>query len=107
MTFFVLSVYVLAVMRLTRLLNADTILDPVRIRLARRYGPEATVLEFLGCPWCVGFWLSLAAAPVVVIALDLSWWWAVPLALACSQVTGMVSPWFSDEDITVEAVDAP
>lgn len=101
----VLIVYVLAVMRLTRLLTADTVLDPVRIWLARKFGPESTVLEFLGCPWCVGFWLSLAAAPAVVAYFGWSWWWLVPLGLACSQLVGMVSPWFSDEDIAVEAVE--
>lgn len=100
-----LTVYVLAVMRLTRLVNADTILDPARIRLARRFGPESALLEFLGCPWCVGFWLSLAAAPVAVGVLGWPWWLSVPVALACSQIIGMVSPLFSDEDLTIEAVD--
>lgn len=102
---FLLVLYVLAVMRLTRLVTADTVLDPLRLRLARRYGPESRVLEFLGCPWCVGFWLSLAAAPVVIAAVGWSWWLVVPLGLACSQVVGMLSPLYSDEDIAIETVE--
>jgi len=105
-TALVLSVYLLAVMRLTRLVNADTILDPVRIRLARRFGAESVPLEFLGCAWCVGFWISLAGAVVPVLVLGMSWWWLLPLGLACSQIVGMLSPLSSDEDIAIETVVA-
>lgn len=106
MAHLVLILYVLAAMRLTRLVNADTILDPVRIRLARLFGPESTLLEFLGCPWCVGFWISLAAAVVPVLVLHFPWWWTLPLGLACSQIVGMLSPWSSDEDLAIETVTA-
>jgi len=104
-TVLILTLYVLSVMRLTRLVNADTILDPVRIRLARRFGPTSGVLEFVGCPWCVGFWISLAGAAVPVLLLEWPWWSMLPLGLAASQLIGMLAPLSSDEDIAIETVN--
>lgn len=77
-------VYVLAVARVTRLINFDVVFDPVRLWVARRLsaagravrecegsvgGPVVGVLErrrarwgavsyFLGCPWCVSVWVA-------------------------------------------------
>lgn len=101
----VLTVYVLAVMRLTRLINSDTILDAPRIWLARKFGPNSTLVYFLGCPWCVGMWLSLAGAVGTVYLLDWPWWTLVPVGLACSQIVGMTSPLYSDDEIQFEPVD--
>ena len=101
-TVLVLTIYVLVVMRLTRLVNADTILDPLRIRVAHRYGPASTVVEFLGCPWCVGMWFALLLAIPVISFLGWSWWLLIPLGLACSQLVGMFAPLFSDDDIAFE-----
>ena len=105
-TALILTMYVLASMRLTRLVNADTILDPVRVRLARRFGPESTILEFLGCPWCVGFWISLAGAFVVSVPLQWPWHASIMLGLACSHLVGVFSRFASDEDIAIETVTA-
>lgn len=82
-------VYALAVARLTRLINADTILDRPRGWLAgqqrhhRQIATELqphpekvetydyhrramqrweTVVYFVACPWCVGMWLALSTA---------------------------------------------
>lgn len=105
-TLIALGIYVLAVMRLTRLVNADTILDPFRIRVARRYGPMSTVVEFLGCPWCVGMWFSLLLAIPTVSFLGWSWWTLIPLGLACSQIVGMFSPLYSDDEIEYERIES-
>lgn len=45
----------LAAFRVCRLLAIDEVLEPIRCRL------PAPVLHFLGCPWCLGFWLSVGA----------------------------------------------
>lgn len=100
-----LAVYVLAVMRLTRLVNADTIFDPMRIAVARRYGPASTLVEFLACPWCVGMWFALLLAIPAVSFLGWPWWTVVPLGLACSQIVGMFAPLSSDDDIEYETVE--
>ncbi|NOR03686.1 DUF1360 domain-containing protein [Mycolicibacterium fortuitum] len=122
-TVLILVVYVLAVARITRLINYDTVLDWARLFVARRAGSalaaaeeaEAAdqwtvgklhrkrqarwniLLEFLGCPWCVGMWVALAAAVAVVHVLGWSWWALVPVALACSYLVGLVAPLSADE----------
>ena len=106
-TIFVLSIYVLSVMRVTRLINYDTILDPVRLSVERHSRDSdvsvaaqtrwSTLSEFLGCPWCVGMWVSLLGATGPVIVLRLSWWWLLPVALSASMLVGLLSPLSADE----------
>lgn len=82
-----LLVDALAVARLTRLVIADTILEPVRNRLRGRKPSGAHALsgdriivaarpklaEFIVCPWCISFWAAVgvvalqAAAPGVCL----------------------------------------
>lgn len=94
-------IYVLAVMRLTRLINSDTILDPLRIRVAR----NATLSYFFSCPWCVGFWLCLGTVWAPMFFADNVGLRYAGFALAASQVVGMMSPLFNDEDIEVVEAD--
>jgi hypothetical protein len=101
----VLVIYVLAVMRLTRLVNADTILDPFRIQVARRFGPNSTWVDFLSCPWCVGMWLSMLLAIPTVSYLGWPWWTLPFLGLACSQLVGMFAPLYNDDDLEYETVE--
>lgn len=91
-----LVVYCLAVARLTGLVVSDTITEPIRDwLLVRLDGRERTLGSFLAaliqCPWCAGMWISLVTAPLI-------WSWGespvmlIPaLALALSQVTGMIA----------------
>lgn len=86
--------YALAVMRVTGLVVADSITEPLRDGLiARLDSRERTAGAFLAdliqCPWCAGMWISMVAGPLV-------WLWGhspvmlVPaLVLAFSQLTGM------------------
>lgn len=63
-----------AVARLTRLVNNDTITRPLRDRVAARFGPSSMPREFVGCPWCVGFWMSLLVTALAFIpAVAHSW----------------------------------
>ncbi|MEU9805441.1 DUF1360 domain-containing protein [Mycobacterium sp. NPDC050853] len=122
LTVLILIIYVLAVMRLVRLINYDTILDPLRLWIAhrantariasdeaqtaghpitarahsRRMGRWNVLADFLGCPWCVGFWLSLAAAVVPVHVIGWPWWSVFGVALACSYLVGLVAPLSAD-----------
>ncbi len=104
-TILVLSVYVLAVARLTRLINVDIILDRLRVRVARKWGAASTPVYFLGCVWCVGMWLSLIVAIPLVGYLHWPEWTFVPLGLACSHVVGLLAR-LDDEDIGIETVDS-
>jgi hypothetical protein len=91
-----LVIYALAVARVTSLIVTDTIFDTARERLIgwlddRPATLGAFVAGVIECPWCAGMWVSLIASPLV-------WFWGdspvmlIPaLALAFSQVTGMIS----------------
>src|SRR5690242_202144 len=94
---FIAIVYVLAVMRITRLINGDTILDRFRLipankahrareamNAARRSGEKqaaeifekqsrrwSTVLYFIECPWCVGMWVCLLTAWIPMLYADI------------------------------------
>lgn len=88
-----LLIYALAVARVTGLIVADTITEPVRDRIVGWLDdtPGSAgdwFASLITCPWCAGMWVSLVAAPLV-------WFWGdspvmlVPaLALAFSQITG-------------------
>lgn len=98
----VLIIYVLAVTRVTTLVTHDEITRPAREALIRWFDPLRRwqrLLVYLlgepdgnaaGCPWCMSIWVGALTAPVV-------WWFGqspwvlVPvLALAASQITGMI-----------------
>ena len=91
-----LLIYALAVARVTGLIVADSITEPVRDWIVARLDDRPRTLgsfiaALIECPWCAGMWVSLIAAPLV-------WFfWASPVmlipavALAFSQVTGMTN----------------
>lgn len=91
-----LLIYALAVARLTGLIVADSITEPVRDWLIEHLDDRpntagSAIATLITCPWCAGMWVSLVAAPLVWF------WWASPvmlipaMALAFSQVTGMTN----------------
>ena len=108
----VLGIYVLAVARVVRLVNADMILDPLRLAIARRArnmdaSPAerkrwTTLFDFIGCPWCVSVWVAFGSAWVPLYQHDNPVARYVTLALAVSQVIGLLSRLDSDDEITVE-----
>jgi hypothetical protein len=123
-------VYVLAVARVTRLVNQDVVFDPVRLAVARRLssvsravselelsgrdglagrlrgvqGRWGAVSYFLGCPWCVSMWLAAFTAWVPL-------WFAgnrvavyVGVVLAVSHVVGLGAR-LADDGEDVEIVE--
>ena len=98
----VLVLYALAVARTTTLVTHDEITRPAREYLIARFDPHYRVhrgLVYLlgepdgyatGCPWCMSIWLGAITAPIIYL------WGSTPpvsvilLALAASQVTGMI-----------------
>lgn len=91
-----LLVYALAVARVTGLVTTDSITESVRDWITVRLDDRPATLgqaisTLITCPWCASVWLSLVAAPLV-------WFWGdwpvmlmMAIALAFSQLTGMVS----------------
>lgn len=96
----VLIAYVLAVARITRLVNKDAVLDPVRVWLVRRLGAGSTLVYFTGCAWCVSTWVSLAAGAGVIAVTGVSWWWLALIAPAASHLTGLASA-LDPEDVEI------
>lgn len=111
-TLLILAIYVLACARLTRLLNADTILNPIHLWVAgRKLDPDRSASEqerwgkllyWMECPWCVGLWICVAAAYLPVWLIGWPWWMFVPVGLAASHLVGVFAFAANDEDIKVE-----
>lgn len=91
-----LVVVAFAVARLTRLVCADKITEPVRNAAARRLPDGSLVVYLLFCRWCMSMWVALPLAAMWWVASPLPrwsdrWWLDVPAAaLALSHVTGLL-----------------
>jgi hypothetical protein len=82
----------LAVKRLTRLAVEDTILEPVRERVYRKFGDptESSGLSYLiTCPHCVSIWL--AAGVTVARIMVPTVWRPVARVLALASVTSLIA----------------
>ena len=90
--YLVILFYVLAAMRLTRLINFDTIMDWLHTVVGERFGPGGRLAEFLVCPWCIGMWVALLTAPYPVWLTGLPWAVYPVLALGTSMVIGLAAP---------------
>lgn len=102
----VLVLYVLSVMRVVRLINFDAVIDTPRAALVGAFGgPDGTFAYFIGCPWCVGFWVALASAYAPVAIIGWSWWTLIPVALATSYLVGALAPLTADDDMEIEEVE--
>lgn len=89
-------IYTLAVARVTGLITLDAITDDARGAVIAWLDDRPKTLgsylaTLIECPWCAGMWVALVASPMV-------WFWGdspvmlIPaVALAFSQVTGMIS----------------
>lgn len=91
----VLVVYALAVARVTGLIVQDSITEGLRdgllVWLDDRRGRWAPLLaDLIGCPWCVSMWVAGVAAPLIWIYGQQPVMLVPALALAFSQVTGMI-----------------
>jgi hypothetical protein len=91
-----LVIYALAVARLTGLIISDSITEGARDALLgwlddRPKTLGSFIAAILECPWCAGMWVSLIAAPLVWFFGDSPFMLIPAIALAFSQVTGMIS----------------
>lgn len=106
LTILLLILYALSLLRVTRLINADTITDPIRIAAAHAFGPESTVVYFLQCPWCVSIWLAFGTGWIVPVLTPLPLWIWPFLALAASYLAGIAAAIDRDaDDLEIEIVD--
>lgn len=100
----VLTIYVLAVARLTRLINFDAVLDRPRTAVVRFVRGNPTVVYFVTCPWCVGMWVAVGTAIVPVMLIGWPAWALLPVGLACSHLVGLLAPLSADDEVAIEDV---
>lgn len=91
-----LIVYALAVSRVTGLLVLDSITEPARDKMIawlddRPATMGSAIATLITCPWCTGMWASLVAAPLVWFFGTSPVMLVPAIALAFSQVTGMIA----------------
>lgn len=96
MTWLTLLIYALAVARVTGLITADSITEPVRDKIIGWLDDQPATIgsalaTLITCPWCAGMWVSLVAAPLVWFHGDWAPMLVLAIALAISQFVGMVS----------------
>lgn len=120
----VLVIYVLVAARVTRSINYDKLLDWMRLWIARRasiafkQAEESTTAEdqmqalrrcnrwntlsdFVACPWCIGFWVSVALAPIAIELIGWPYWTLAVLPFAASHLIG-VGDVLASEDMEIE-----
>jgi hypothetical protein len=92
----ILLIYALAVARLTGLVTADSITEDIRDGIIswlddrpKTLGAYLTTL--ITCPWCVSIWLAFIASPLVWFYGESPVMLIPAIALAFSQVTGMMA----------------
>ncbi|MCM6774996.1 DUF1360 domain-containing protein [Nocardia sp. CDC159] len=91
MTVLILIAWILAVARLTRLVTRDKITEPIRAALIQRLGTGSQLTYLVHCAWCTSVWVAFTTAPAAVALAGLSWWLLPLLALAASQLVGMLA----------------
>lgn len=80
----------LAAFRIYRIAGVDSITEPIHGRLNASNNPVAQwVSELVGCPWCIGFWASVALTALGAWIGLYTWPEAIPIALAASTVCGI------------------
>lgn len=71
--------------RLTRLITLDTITEPIRERL------KGLLRVLAECPWCSGFWVSLAVGLSWMAWSDQTWWQVTALIGTLAFIAGAVA----------------
>ena len=99
----ILSVYALAVARVTRIITADKITEGLRGRVIRwadrragidpadPFAPTPLLSYFVTCPWCVSIYVGAVAAPLAYWWGESPWLLVPAFALAFSAVTGYLA----------------
>jgi hypothetical protein len=82
---------VLAVARVTRLVNADRITEGPRNAIVRRLDPDGLAAYMIFCPWCVSVYTGAAAGAAWWAWGDTRIFTAAVLALAASHVAGVLA----------------
>lgn len=80
---------VLAAYRTTRLITTDTVTEPIREKIWKKFPPSTMFGYLLTCNWCVGFWVSLAFVVAYILVPDVTF--VVSLVLSTSALVGIIA----------------
>lgn len=82
----------LAVYRATRLIVEDTVLDPFRKKIWKKFPPAKGGIGYLiTCYWCTSFWISsLVVISYIIVPIAVT---AVCMIFALSAVAGLITAW--------------
>ncbi|MFE6405110.1 hypothetical protein [Streptomyces alboflavus] len=88
---FVISIVTwLAGARIVRFFNDDSLADPLRHWLKRKYGDGSKPVQFATCPWCLSVWVYAALFPLAYYCGDQDWFLLPALVLGASWGYGIV-----------------
>lgn len=78
-----------AVLRLTRVVTADTIGAPLRSAWYARFPKHSDLGTFVSCPWCVSFWVAVPVVAAAALFGTTAWFWAPAMVLTLSWLAGL------------------
>lgn len=78
----------LAVYRITRLLQVDSITEPLRAKVLARWGGHKYA-ALIDCPWCLSVWI--AGGVLLARSVSPRTWDLIARAMAFSAVTGLIT----------------
>lgn len=86
-----------AVLRLTRLVTADTITGRLRAAWHHRFGPPSSDAgSFIRCPWCVSVWVGVPVVAAAALFGATPWFWGPALVLSYSWIAGVLGAALTD-----------
>lgn len=80
---------VLAAYRTTRLITTDTITEPIREKIWKKFPPSTAFGYLFTCNWCTGFWVSLLFVVAYILVPDVTF--VVSLVLSTSALVGIIA----------------
>ncbi|ANA85317.1 membrane protein [Gordonia phage Phlop] len=91
MTFLTAILAIGLIIRLTRLIVADTITHPIRARIVVWLGPDHPIATLVCCAWCMSVWVGAAIAAAGYFVAEGPWWQWVALAGTASWLSGIAT----------------
>jgi hypothetical protein len=88
---FLFIILSLGAFRLTRLLTQDTIAEPVRETIWKKFPPSTAFGYLWTCNWCMGFWVAVFVFSMWLLAPEFTI--VVSLVLSISTIIGLISAW--------------
>jgi len=84
-----LLIYSLAAFRLTRIITTDTVFEPIREKIWKKFPPSHWFGYLITCNWCVGFHVSILIVTLYLLVPVYAY--VVSLVLSISAIVGLIS----------------